>query len=607
MIRRLLLTLGLAAAAALHLSVSGQVVVPGLAVLLAGMATIAGPRFTLPQAGQILVVVGTAVLVFVLSFFDAPTEPAQGGLRIQYAIGSGTALLTLAGRLWLREPERGDAGSWVVGLVALAACGRVASPLYLPLGAAYVLLGWVHAAWVSDAGRHRSLRHVGAGVGMFAGGLLLAAGAVLGLRLAFSTANAMFMARLANPEVGFGAGSFELTSMDGMRQSNEVMLRVMGPADERFRGQVYREYSDGTWFKPLGRVSGAPTGRAPRGEVTTIDFVSTKEERLFLPANARAVATTPTQLVVDGLGVPRPGGDPIEEVRFDTTGPLRLPPAAPGPADLVVVEEVALAIGPLVEGWIAGAPSPRDRVAAIEERLEADYTYSLRYERDPDRDPAVQFLTESKLGHCEYFATGMVLAARQAGVPARLVTGFRSTEVSPFGGHRIVRSRDAHAWAEVYLDGGWEEIDPSPQNSLEQGATASFLQGARDDLSVFWERYGAQTLAGVLLLVFVGIQIRTLLRGRKPRQEEITAGWVEGPPDWLLPLLEALATVELVRAPSEPVEAFAARVQATGRAEAGDLLRRYAAFRYGGQGEAAQLAQVAGAWAGATEPVTPGS
>ena len=45
------------------------------------------------------------------------------------------------------------------------------------------------------------------------------------------------------------------------------------------------------------------------------------------------------------------------------------------------------------------------------------------------------------------------LPMRAAGVPARVVTGYQGGEINPVDGYWMVRQYDAHAWAEVWLDG----------------------------------------------------------------------------------------------------------------------------------------------------------
>lgn len=587
---RLLQTVALAVVCALHASVMGQRGVPALALLLAIAGTLLGPRVTLAQAGQALVVVGTAGLTFLGAVLEAPISHAQGGPKLQYAIFSGTALLTVASRLWLHNPERGRGATWVIGLLVFYCCGRVDSPLYLPLVTVYLGLGWLEMSW--EGLRTLGTRHLAAGLALLVMSSALAAGTTSGLRRLYDDIDEFVIANATNSEVGFGAGAFRLGSMDGMRDNDEVILRVHGPASEHFRGQAYTDYLRGSWFPPDGEVSPAPAGPPPRGEVSLIEFVSEEQQRLFLPVESGAVEVTPRALVVGPLGVPRPAKGAPTHVRFDTTGDPRFQSPPPTPADLEVPEDIVEAVGPLVASWSQGATSPAERLARIQERLEQDYTYSLSYERDPVRDPVVQFLTDSRLGHCEYFASATAMAARLSGIPARVVTGFRSNELSPFGGHRIVRARDAHAWVEAWVDGGWLLVDPSPVSV----AGGSFVSGAADDVRLAWERYGLQALVGVLVLVFVGLQVRTLLRNRRAPRQAIEEAWIEGPPDYLMQLLEVLAQADLQRLPSEPVEAFAVRTREAGDSEASGLLLRYAALRYGGVGDPGTLAKDIEAW-----------
>jgi transglutaminase-like putative cysteine protease len=69
------------------------------------------------------------------------------------------------------------------------------------------------------------------------------------------------------------------------------------------------------------------------------------------------------------------------------------------------------------------------------------------------------FLFETRRGFCEHFAGTFVFLARAGGVPARVVTGYQGGEVN--GGYMIVRQSDAHAWAEVFVDGRWRRVDPT--------------------------------------------------------------------------------------------------------------------------------------------------
>ncbi len=60
----------------------------------------------------------------------------------------------------------------------------------------------------------------------------------------------------------------------------------------------------------------------------------------------------------------------------------------------------------------------------------------------------------------------MVVMARAVGIPSRYVSGFLGHE--SYGNRQmVVRQRDAHAWAECWIDGaGWTAVDPTPDSGL---------------------------------------------------------------------------------------------------------------------------------------------
>ena len=88
-----------------------------------------------------------------------------------------------------------------------------------------------------------------------------------------------------------------------------------------------------------------------------------------------------------------------------------------------------------------------------------------------------RFLFETRQGFCAHFAGAFVFMMRQAGVPARVVAGYQGGELNPLASHLIVRQYDAHAWAEIWLDGrGWVRVDPTAAvapERIERGAEAA--------------------------------------------------------------------------------------------------------------------------------------
>lgn len=89
-------------------------------------------------------------------------------------------------------------------------------------------------------------------------------------------------------------------------------------------------------------------------------------------------------------------------------------------------------------------------------------------------DPVDEFLFDSRRGFCEHYASSFTVMMRQAGIPARVVSGYQGGEMNPLSDYMIVRQADAHAWSEVWLnEQGWVRIDPTsviPPGRIENDA-----------------------------------------------------------------------------------------------------------------------------------------
>jgi hypothetical protein len=117
----------------------------------------------------------------------------------------------------------------------------------------------------------------------------------------------------------------------------------------------------------------------------------------------------------------------------------------------------------------------------IHEHLQQKFVYTL----DPPPaagDPIVQFLTRSRAGHCEFFASAAAMMLASRGIPARLVTGSYGGEIGLLSRSIVVRAGNLHAWVEADLDGrGFMVLDPTPPSGIPE---------ATSRVSV-WSRLGA--------------------------------------------------------------------------------------------------------------------
>lgn len=140
-------------------------------------------------------------------------------------------------------------------------------------------------------------------------------------------------------------------------------------------------------------------------------------------------------------------------------------------------EELPERVGALAAQIAAEAgDDPYSQAQAIAAYLREHYTYSMSNTSVPPRgvDFVDHFLFEQKQGYCVHFSTAMVVMVRTLGIPARWVKGFAPGQAAvgsgaggvESGGTQVsytVRTSDAHAWAEVYVEGiGWVAMEPTP-------------------------------------------------------------------------------------------------------------------------------------------------
>jgi protein-glutamine gamma-glutamyltransferase len=134
-----------------------------------------------------------------------------------------------------------------------------------------------------------------------------------------------------------------------------------------------------------------------------------------------------------------------------------------------------------------------DVAKAIESHLQDRYGYSLEM-KATGADPLADFLFNVKAGHCEYFASAMVVMLRTRGVAARIVNGFLPGEFNEASGAYTVRRSDAHSWVEVYFPEtrSWVTFDPTPSaGRVEPARTglAAQLQKYGEALELLWFQY----------------------------------------------------------------------------------------------------------------------
>lgn len=184
------------------------------------------------------------------------------------------------------------------------------------------------------------------------------------------------------------------------------------------------------------------------------------------------------------------GADARESARRGLRG--RPPPRRESSEEDLDSSEVTPRIRALARE-VAGAGGAAERAARIERHLLDNYGYTLDLLGVPGENRVEEFLFRHHRGHCELFASAMVLMLRAEGIPARFVTGFLGAEYNPIEGYYVVRQSNAHAWVEAETaEGVWTVYDPTPPAGRPVIDTSGLgrLAGQVYDFLVFrWDRY----------------------------------------------------------------------------------------------------------------------
>lgn len=270
------------------------------------------------------------------------------------------------------------------------------------------------------------------------------------------------------------------------------------------RGAVLEVYDAGNWHRssimrvPLAeriRRFEANSTLKPRGGIDNsswdqqydITMRSTSDGPLFLFAPWRTVefriGNAPMRMgydfgrglfLKDGMGgsisyAVRSVNDEFRSVLLDdqatrdTTIPTNIEP-----------EIAQLARKVVADGGIDPDPATRpikddpSAVRLLETHLRTQYKYSLDAQPVPsDQDATRWFLFERKAGHCEYYASALVLMSRSIGIPARVVTGYIASDFNTVTGQYTVRESNAHAWVEAEIaPNQWRTFDGTPPSDF---------------------------------------------------------------------------------------------------------------------------------------------
>jgi transglutaminase-like putative cysteine protease len=301
----------------------------------------------------------------------------------------------------------------------------------------------------------------------------------------------------------------------------EPHLRIL--AFDSYSNRVWRPYESDRTFRAFASRPSAGQSKIH------IQRIESNAALLPVPLSAAAVSSE-DPLEIEELASLRDLSenssvyDVTEQKSPDFQGPICL---APSPEERERLLKIPPEIDPKVISLareVAGAGDPLNRATRVETYLRTHHEYSLTYL--PQGEPINDFILNNRAAHCQFFAAALVMMARAAGVPARYVGGFYAHE-SEGPDRTVVRERDAHAWAECWIDGtGWVTLDATPADGKPDQVYAdpSTLRKDWEEIEDTWGRLThwiadlfANFRVTMLVAAIVVPLILILIRGFRPR------------------------------------------------------------------------------------------
>ena len=267
--------------------------------------------------------------------------------------------------------------------------------------------------------------------------------------------------------------------MGALKLSDSILFRVITQSPYKkpllLHEASYNVYKASTWFAARARfkairpedVGSTWNLREDSGDsqmITISTYLKGGKGMLKLPPGAFEIGRLPVlKMVANQYGAVKVEEGPgliHYQVRFKNN--LRYE-SSPEEMDLIVPEKELPGLTIIAKRLGLHTKSPQEILKILAAFFQKDFRYALFLNSSVNSPtPVVDFIEQTRSGHCEYFATATVLLLRAVGIPARYATGYSVQEFSRLEKLFIVRARHAHSWALVYMNGAWHDFDTTP-------------------------------------------------------------------------------------------------------------------------------------------------
>lgn len=273
---------------------------------------------------------------------------------------------------------------------------------------------------------------------------------------------------------------------------------VPSAGDLYWRGQVLEKNEGLRWSRETEAVSTlSPNNRRPTWRYSLQMRPGQQAALLDFPVSLAASGATPA-LQDFSHGTMAFGMEALMDAESSASAASDPPNPMVAAGDLAVPEKIAAdgRMRALQNELFPGGRSGQENLDSLARFLKSsEFVYSLQSGRMPSDDVA-GFLCDRRKGFCEHYAAACANLLRMAGVPARVVTGFRGGRWNPWLRTIAVRESDAHAWIEAWDPAArhWIRFDPTafvaPELSLQ-------IETERNSEQWPWHRFASAIVENI--------------------------------------------------------------------------------------------------------------
>lgn len=288
---------------------------------------------------------------------------------------------------------------------------------------------------------------------------------------------------------------------DFLPQNKDLYWRIaiLAQVDNNATWQTYRGYTDAaTPHNNANNIAYQIVLEDDKGKIPALDFPTNNQPRRGVMREAGNVLRVYSRQGVRGINLMAQMSDELphdlsrQEYQIYTRLPENL-----NPKTRALSQQLWQQSGKNAETFIQNA---------YQYFQKQGFKYTLQPPLLTSNSPTDEFLFNSKRGFCEHYADAFAQLMRNANLPTRIVVGYQGGEWN--GEFWQIRSKDAHAWTEVWLPERkvWKRIDPTAAVSADRidngldGAlpsdelsrlisNSSFFSRLADNSQIYWQRW----------------------------------------------------------------------------------------------------------------------